>query len=79
MIILKYCFLLLHKNIYCVYSLSASNEYPQHMYLWRTRENYPIIITISNIVYYNKYNILLLNNSLDKHVISPRENVVGTH
>ena len=23
----------------------ASNEYPQHMFLWRTGENYPIIIT----------------------------------
>ena len=22
----------------------ASNEYPQHMFLWRTRENYPIIL-----------------------------------
>ena len=22
-----------------------SNEYPQHMFLWRTRENYPSIIT----------------------------------
>ena len=23
----------------------ASNEYPQHMFLWWTGENYPIIIT----------------------------------
>ena len=42
-------FLFLHKNICCGYSLEAprwgaSNEYPQHMFLWRTRENYPIII-----------------------------------
>ena len=22
-----------------------SNEYPQHMFLWRTKENYPLIIT----------------------------------
>ena len=48
-IIVGYFFLFLHKNICCGYSLGAScrgasNEYPQHMFLWRTRENYPIII-----------------------------------
>ena len=36
-------------NICCGYSLEApyrgaSNEYPQHTFLWRTRENYPRII-----------------------------------
>ena len=41
-------FLFLHKNISCGYSLEApqqgaSNEYPQHMFLWRTGENYPRI------------------------------------
>ena len=43
-------FLFLHENICCGYSLEvphwgASNEYPQHMFLWRTWENYPKIIT----------------------------------
>ena len=42
--------LFLHKNICCEYSLespcpSSSNEYPQHMFLRRTIENYPLIIT----------------------------------
>ena len=50
MIILGYFFLFLHKKICCGYSLEAprrgaSNEYPQHMFSWRTREHYPIIIT----------------------------------
>ena len=50
MIILGQFFLFLHKYICCGYSLEAphqgtSNEYPQHMFLWRTGENYPIIIT----------------------------------
>ena len=35
---------------YVVYSLESprradSNEYPQHMFLWRNKENYPLIIT----------------------------------
>ena len=34
----------LHKNIYCGYSLEVaqrgtSNEYPQHMFLWRYKDN----------------------------------------
>ena len=50
MIILRYFFLFLHENICCGYLLEApcqgaSNEYPQHTFLWRTGENYPIIIT----------------------------------
>ena len=50
MIILRYFFLFLHINIRCGFSLEApqrgaSNEYPQHMVLWRTGENYPRIIT----------------------------------
>ena len=49
-IILGYFFLFLHKNICCGYSLEGphqgtSNEYLQHMFLWRIEENYPIIIT----------------------------------
>ena len=55
----KFC-LFLHKNIYCGYSLELprqgqgdSNEYPQHMFLWRTDENYPSIIT--------KYKLYLFN------------------
>ena len=49
-IILGYFFLFLHKNICCGYSLEAphrgtSNVYPQHMFLWKIRENYPRIIT----------------------------------
>ena len=40
----------LHKNICCGYSLETphrgtSNEYPQHMFLWRNKKNYPRIIT----------------------------------
>ena len=40
----------LHKNIRCGYSLESpwrgdSNEYPQHIFLWRNKENYPLIIT----------------------------------
>ena len=30
-------------HVCCGYILE-SNEYPQHMFLWRTRENYPSII-----------------------------------
>ena len=50
MIIVGYFFLFLYKNICCGYSLETphrgvSNEYPQHMFLWRTGENYPRIIT----------------------------------
>ena len=37
-------FLFLHENIHCGYSLEvprwgASNEYPQHMFLWRNKKN----------------------------------------
>ena len=37
-------FLFLHENIYCGYSLEAphwgtSNEYQQHMFLWRNKKN----------------------------------------
>ena len=51
MIILGYFFLFLHKKISCGYPLEvpqrgASIEYPQHVFLWRTRENYPRIITL---------------------------------
>ena len=40
----------IHKNICCGYSLEAphqgaSNEYPQHMFLWGYKKNYPRIIT----------------------------------
>ena len=54
-------FLFLRKNICCGYSLEvprwgASNEYPQHMLLWRTGENYPWII-----VKYSSLTNLLLN------------------
>ena len=40
----------LHKNICCGYSLESphwgdSNEYPQHMFLRRNKQNYPLIIT----------------------------------
>ena len=50
MIILEYIFLFLNENISCRYSLEAprrgaSNGYPQHMFLRRTGENYPRIIT----------------------------------
>ena len=36
-------FLLLHENLCCGYSLEAphggaSNEYPQHMFLWRNKK-----------------------------------------
>ena len=39
----------LHKNICYGYSLESpqrgnSNEYPQHMFLWRNTQNYPLII-----------------------------------
>ena len=34
-------FLFIHKNI----KRGTSNEYPQHVFLWRTGENYPRIIT----------------------------------
>ena len=40
----------LHKNICCGYSLELprqgnSNEYPQHMFLWRNKQTCPLIIT----------------------------------
>ena len=42
--------LFLDKNICCGYSLELpergdSNEHPQHTFLWRTIETYPLIIT----------------------------------
>ena len=45
-----FCLFLL-KNIHCGYSLESprrgdSNEFPQHMFLWTTDENYPSIIKI---------------------------------
>ena len=42
MIIKRQFYLFRHKNIYCGYG--NSNEYPQHVFLWRTDENYPWII-----------------------------------
>ena len=38
----------------CGYSIEAphrgaSDEYPQHMFLWRTGENYPVILTKSSL------------------------------
>ena len=41
-IVLGYFLFFLHKNIYCVYSIS--NEYPKHIFLLRTNKNYPRII-----------------------------------
>ena len=40
-------FLFLHENIYCGYSLEVprrgvSNEYPQHMFLWRNKKDISI-------------------------------------
>ena len=71
-IILGQFFLFLHKNliIYMLwYSLEVphwgtSNEYPQHMFLWRIRENYPIIITkyTSLTVPLNNICLLLFSN-----------------
>ena len=51
MIIKQWLCLILHKNICCGYSLESprqgdSNEYPQHMFLWRTDKNYPSIIIL---------------------------------
>ena len=49
--IIKYNFLsVLHKNICCRYSLEShrqcdSNEYPQHLFLWKNKQNYSLIIT----------------------------------
>ena len=39
----------LHKNVCCGCSLESprqgdSNEYPQHMFLWRNKQNDPVII-----------------------------------
>ena len=40
----------LHKDICCGFSLESSrrgdsNEQPKHMFLWRNKQNYPLIIT----------------------------------
>ena len=45
-------FLLLHENICCGYSLKAhcrgpSNEYPQHVFLWRKKKNIYLIHILS--------------------------------
>ena len=42
--------LILHKNVCCGYSLESprwgdSHEHPQHTFLWRIDEHYPLIIT----------------------------------
>ena len=42
--LLPWFFLLPHKNIYCGYSLEVlwwgtSNDYPQHMFLWRNKKS----------------------------------------
>ena len=76
-IILGYFFLFLHKNICYGYSLEApcrgaSNEYTQHMFLWRTVENYPVIVT----------NYSSLSSPLNKYYLSCAfsivfQNVVG--
>ena len=39
---------ILHKNLCCGYSLESpqqgdSNEYPQHMFLWRNKQIYPLL------------------------------------
>ena len=34
----------LHENIGCWYSLESPNEYPQRMFLWSNKQNYPLII-----------------------------------
>ena len=45
----------LHKNVCCEFSLELprrgdsngqgdSNEYPQHTFLWRNKQNYPLMI-----------------------------------
>ena len=66
-IILGYFFLFLHKNIH---NLGTSNEYPQCMFVWRTGENYPmIIIKLSN----DNYHQILLNNSSDKYCTYKRQ------
>ena len=48
-------FLFLHENICCRYSLEvphrgASNEYPQHMFLWRNKKDISIFL-IKNVPY----------------------------
>ena len=70
-IILGQFFLFLYKNICCGYSLEAprrgaSNEYPQHMFLWRTGENYPRIIikysSLSSPQLYQLIKVTVLGN-----------------
>ena len=48
MIIEGYFSSVLHKSLCCGYSLEwprqgDSNEYPQHTFLWRNKQNYPQI------------------------------------
>ena len=62
----------LHKNICCGYSLESprrgdSNEYPQHMLLWRNKQNYHLIIT--------KYHHLFHSSSTHKHLQGPEKDV----
>ena len=61
MIILRYNVLFLHKYICCGYSLEVpwqgtSNEYPQHMFLWRNKKNI-------RTFWQNYHQIFVLNKS----------------
>ena len=76
MIIKGYFSLFLHKNLCCGYSLESprrgdSNEYPQHMFLWRTDENYPSIINqIPSLS-------VLLDKRKNLHLLSFFHGIVG--
>ena len=85
-IILGKVFLFLHKNICCGYSIEApwqvaSNEYPQHMFIWRTGANYPIIITkySSLTISLNMSTFCTFNLDLCKGKVNPRKVSAGTN
>ena len=56
---------LINCNICCGYSLASpqrgdSNEYSQHMFLWRNKQNYPSIITKHTPYLFHWYMTLLM-------------------
>ena len=59
----------LHKNIRCGYSLESprrgdSNEYPQHMFLWRTDKDYLSVIIKYPPYLFHLYCLSKLRHSL---------------
>ena len=70
----NFFFLFIHKNIRCGYSLEApcrgaSNEYPQHMFLWRKKKNINIFRLEKKAFYLELCQILCKVPYLELYII----------